>query len=432
AAARSRSSFPSAGARAPRRGRGPRARRAGRWRRESRPRERGPPSPRERGRRAWRSGRRVAGRKRGPRRPRELRGGGRERASSARRRACARRSSGRHRKEEKRGEPGEREACGRGPRGDRKDLAKARVFRRLDLAFLELVDGRERLGKALRVRRAEVAPARRARDALEQRLVHVDVRTHAALRHAPRLGVADGNGNLDGSAIRPDAHGIDAHAERFRDPRGGIGVDLAGVVPAIRHEDDDARLRLGRLQARERVSESEADGRAVALIAELEARETVEDHAAIRRERTDGTRAPGENEEADAVARASLDKLARAGLRDEEPVPRLEVLRGHRARGVERDEDVDTFRPRLRPLEAEARPRERDYETGVAGPRQRERQVPEAHAPRRADPGHVRERRHDERAVPALLAEDPERDRERNEEKEKEQERVAKRQPPRA
>ena len=121
--------------------------------------------------------------------------------------------------------------------------------------------------------------------------------------------------------------------------------------------------------------------------------EPVEDHAAVGRQRADGARAAREDEEADAVARAPLDELARAGLRDEEAVLRREVLGGHRAGGVERDEDVDALRPRLRPLEAEARTRERDDEAGVAEEREREGQMAEAHAPRGAHAGDVRERR---------------------------------------
>lgn len=140
-------------------------------------------------------------------------------------------------------------------------------------------------------------------------------------------------------------------------------------------------------------------------------------------------RAPGEDDEAETVLRASFDERPRRRLRDEEAVLRLEVLRGHRARGVEGDDDVDPLRPRLGPLEADARPGERHDEAGVAEAGEHEREVPETDAPARREPRDERERRDDEGAVPRPLAEDAERDRDRQHEEEQEEERVAERKP---
>jgi hypothetical protein len=56
-----------------------------------------------------------------------------------------------------------------------------------------------------------------------------------------------------------------------------------------------------------------------------------------------GERLAGERDDADSVGPPRVDKAFHDFLRDLQPVVRQEVLREHRARDVDRDDDVDPF-----------------------------------------------------------------------------------------
>ena len=288
---------------------------------------------------------------------------------------------------------------------------------------------REDVDEALRVGRPEELRAGRRGDPLEKGLVDVHVREDPALDDTSRLGVADRDGDLDRAGDGADADRIDADAERLRDARRGVRVDLAGVVAAVRHEDDHLGLRLRRAETGEGVPEGHPDRGPVPLVAERQGGEAVEEHRAVRRQRDDRAGASREDEKAETVARPPLDELADRALGHEEAVARLEVFGRHRARRVEGDEDVDPFRPRLRPLEAEARARETDDQRRPSEERENERDVPESDAPRRARGRRERERRNREGPVSPPFAPDPEEDRERDEEEEEQKLRVAEREP---
>ena len=127
----------------------------------------------------------------------------------------------------------------------------------------------------------------------------------------------------------------------------------------------------------------------------------------VRRQRHLRQRLGRERDDADAIARARGDESLHDVLRDLEPVLRLEVLREHRAREVDREHDVDAFARHVLGVRAGARPRQRDD-------RRREQQVAqhEQHQRRRAAGARARRqhgdaREHDRRRTSAPAPNDP-------------------------
>src|SRR5690606_36336546 len=74
-------------------------------------------------------------------------------------------------------------------------------------------------------------------------------------------------------------------------------------------------------------------------------------------------RLSGERHEAGAIAAALKDELLHLLLGDLQTVPRLEVLREHRAREVYREDDVDPLRGDVLRMRAGTRSRERHDES---------------------------------------------------------------------
>src|SRR5690606_6508354 len=105
------------------------------------------------------------------------------------------------------------------------------------LCLLELVDLPVDAVQRGFVGRAEVAAARDVRHRLEQFLVDVDGQVRVLVTAEQAAGDRD-----RGDALRADADRVDLDVERGGRLRGGQRVDLATVVLAIGHQDDDARL----------------------------------------------------------------------------------------------------------------------------------------------------------------------------------------------
>ena len=137
----------------------------------------------------------------------------------------------------------------------------------------------------------------------------------------------------------------------------------------------------------------------------------------VRRQRHLRQRLGGERDDADAIARPRGDELLDDVLRDLEAILRLKVLREHRAREIDREDDVDALARHVLRVRAGARPRERDdrrREQQIAQEEQQQRRSRGRRAVRARSTAHARE--HDRRRPMAPAPDPPDRQHEQEQE----------------
>ena len=165
------------------------------------------------------------------------------------------------------------------------------------------------------------------------------------------------------------------------------------------------------------------DGRAVAVLAHLGLVQDGLRDVAVVGDRHAGGGTDAEGDDADAVVLPLGDEVADQLLGHGEAVAGAEVLRGHRSRRVEGDDDVDAVAVVRRHLRDPLRPRQRHDHQQRAEHFQRERQPGQPHAQRRLRRDEA-EGGDDERAETAAAVPCGERDPRGDEQGEKEPEGV--------
>ena len=187
-------------------------------------------------------------------------GGSGARQRRLRRRACARGASiaAAGRRTRKRGAKPHSEptrACGRGAHRHGKTSRK-RVYFVVLISLFSIWSIAETFPEAGGVGGPEEAGPGLIRDALKERLVDVHLCVNALLGDSAGDGVLRLDRDLHLGVSRADPDRVDLDAQRLCDSGRRVGVDLAGVVPAVGHEDHDldfaAGLPAGQARSRER------------------------------------------------------------------------------------------------------------------------------------------------------------------------------------
>jgi len=203
----------------------------------------------------------------------------------------------------------------------------------LDRALLERIDRLVDLAQALRIGRAEVAPAGRRRHLGEGLLVDRD-------RHALH---AHPEGRLHrhvGHALRAQPDGVDPHIGRLRERRGLERRELARVRLAVGQDHEDARadaraaVAVGAVGGVLQLLDAERDRVADrgshlgAVLREADLRERLDDDLMVERERHEAVRVPGEAHDPDEVVRSSREALAARDEARRDVLERVEAVRG--------------------------------------------------------------------------------------------------------
>jgi hypothetical protein len=175
-------------------------------------------------------------------------------------------------------------------------------------------------------------------DVLER--LQVEVGLHGLRPLAPERVV---HHHLD-RLLRADADAVHLDAVGLRQPRRGDRLHLAGIVDAVRQQDDHLLLRRRVLEPRHGIGEPHADRGARAVQrADLEPVDHRLQDLAVERQRTQRHGAVAEHDEPDAVTAPPRRELLGAHLGGSDAVG-LEIRRRHRLGDVEAEHDVDTVR----------------------------------------------------------------------------------------
>ena len=182
------------------------------------------------------------------------------------------------------------------------------------------------------------APPALLRDPGQRLLVEIDI----LVRHPRAEHGVDPEGRRP---LPPDADRIDFDAQG-PDRLGGLQRrDVAGIVPPVGEQDQDAGLGLDVLQPLAGQGDGVADGGPVAGHADLQLVHQVEQQPLVEGQRALGERLVPEDHQTDPVPLSLDDEVLHDFLDRRETIHGiavdLEVHRAHRAGGVEAEHDVD-------------------------------------------------------------------------------------------